>query len=167
MQTFLCSSLQQVGVLFVWLWLKNMCFRVGCSSDGRTGHPLIRRLMVWSLSASVCVPNYPWTRYWTLSCSLMHSLGYECVWILNWKHLGIGKKCLCDWLNKACCITCLEFSSGIEKSFIRNSPFTSSAEWNSSILLVCYLVLINHYLYSYAAHLQLWMQLAKQTNACW
>lgn len=49
-----------------------------------------------------------------------------CVYMLDRKHLDVGKKCLYVrvWVNDICCITWFECSSRVKNCYLRTSPFT-------------------------------------------
>lgn len=68
------------------------------------------------LAAPVCMPEFPWTRYWVL--------GFSHHWSVNVrKHLDIEKSA---WVNEACWIKWFGFSTTVEQLYIRTSPFSDS-----------------------------------------
>lgn len=68
-----------------------------CSSGGRA---LFRRLVVQCLTALVCMPRNTWARYWSPSCTPMHSCECECEWALDRKHFDVEKSaCINDWIR--------------------------------------------------------------------
>lgn len=52
----------------------------------------------------------PISKFLTPSCSLMHPLEYECMWMLERKHLHRKsiKKCLCELVNERSSVKCFE-----------------------------------------------------------
>lgn len=62
------------------------------------------------------------------------------MWMLDRKHLSIGKNAYIDWcerMNEVCCVKRIEHSSRIQKHYITGIPFTVAAPlWPKCILLL-------------------------------
>lgn len=97
-----------------WLGTTDVVIWGSCSSGGSAGHQIIRREVVWSLAASVCMPNSLGqdTKSKMLSDA---SIGMS---VLHRKYLCSKRK------HRASCINCFECSGRVEKHYIRTSPFS-------------------------------------------
>lgn len=97
-------TLHYTILLYSIIWRKIVYFQNGWGSGPRVGHLLTARVVVKSLADPLCMPKYPWVRYWSSSCSM---------------HLNVNvrqkafkrrtKKNSYERVNETCCIKCSEY----------------------------------------------------------
>lgn len=80
----------------------------------------------------------------------MHAWEYECVWMLATRHLSIGKRCLCEWVNEACCMKLFEYRRALFN--IRNTESIDCAEQQSFSLLA-----FITYFYGFLIYFYVWL----------
>ncbi len=107
------------------------CCHTGCSSVGRVGCLLIRRLVGQSPAPPVYLSKCPWARYWTPDCSW-----WLCHWCMNvWvSDEQVGFPLVCEWVNVDLCCKALWAVEMLEKCYINTVrlPFTISSNYRAA-----------------------------------